>query len=81
MARESIFTEEQLVSMKNAYTLGSASLRSLAKEYGVSVPTIAKYLRKSGVSVRARGRPVTNVPETVTTVDPNAFDNVFNEDE
>ena len=80
MARESIFTEEQLVSMKNAYTLGNASLRSLAKEYGVSVPTIAKYLRKSGASVRARGRPVTSMPEVDPDVEENAFDNVFNED-
>lgn len=55
--RKETFTESQLVAMKSAYTMGEASLSSLAEQYQVSVPTVAKYLRKAGAQIRSRGRP------------------------
>jgi transposase len=43
--------------MKDAYVLGDASLAKIATDFGVSVPTIAKYLRREGVDIKGRGRP------------------------
>lgn len=79
--KEPLFTEDQIVQMKTSYTMGDAPLASLAKEFGCSVPTIAKYLRRAGVAIRPRGRPVTANEAIVETETPTSsdFDNVFGE--
>ena len=64
--RAPMFTESQIQEMKNSYAIGTASLSSLSKEYGASVPTISKYLRTAGVQIRGRGRPRKDAEPTPT---------------
>jgi transposase len=43
--------------MTELYELGGCSLAKIAVDFGASVPTIAKYLRREGVLIKKRGRP------------------------
>lgn len=47
--------------------VAGASLKNLAKECGVSQPTIAKALREHGVEIRSRGRQKKNSFSEVST--------------
>lgn len=66
-----VFTAQQLQRMKDAYVIEEKSLEKLAIDFGISVPTVTKYLRKQGVQIRSVGRrrkhpvPVAVVVETV----------------
>ena len=57
MPRAPMFQDVQIQRMREMYELGDCSLAKIAVEFGVSVPTIAKYLRRAGVTVKGRGRP------------------------
>lgn len=65
MARTPMFNAIQVQRMKDAYVLEKQPLTKIASEFGVSVPTIAKYLRNADVELRGRGRPQgsKNVPK------------------
>ncbi len=67
MAREPMFNADQVQKMKDAYVMGNSSLAKIGADFGVSVPTVAKYLRSVGVDLRGRGRPKgsKNVPKRV----------------
>ncbi len=60
-----MFNAIQVQRMKDAYVLEKHPLTKIASEFGVSVPTIAKYLRNAEVELRGRGRPKgsKNVPK------------------
>lgn len=57
MPRQAKFGDAETQRMKDAYVLGDASLAKIAADFGVSVPTISKYLSLAGVTIRPRGRP------------------------
>jgi len=56
MAKSKGYTLEQKNEMKVAYE-GGTRLRSLAETWGVSVPTMAKYVRSAGGTLRNAGTP------------------------
>lgn len=70
MPRAQLFQEDAVKRMVEMYELSGCSLAKIAVEYGVSVPTIAKYLRKAGVPIKARGRPAKKVLAPIPTVVP-----------
>jgi hypothetical protein len=49
------FTDEQFKEMATAYTNGE-TLVKLADAFGVSVPTMSKYVFKGGARLRPRGQ-------------------------
>lgn len=51
-----VFTVQQLQRMKDAYVIQEKSLEKLAIDFGTSIPTVTKYLRKQGVQIRRVGR-------------------------
>jgi len=67
MSRTDMFNSEVAQKMKEAYTLGGMSLVRVAASYGVSVPTVARYLKDMGVELRGRGRPRKNTATVVST--------------
>ncbi len=69
MPRQSMFGDAEMQRMKDAYVLGGASLAKIAVDFGVSVPTVSKYLSLAGVEIRPRGRPrKKSIPETTQSV-------------
>ena len=42
--------------MKDAYVIEAKSLEKLAVDFGISVPTVTKKLKKLGVQIRGVGR-------------------------
>jgi hypothetical protein len=60
-----MFNADQVQKMVDAYVLGNSSLVKIGADFGVSVPTISKYLLTAGVELRGRGRPKgsKNVPK------------------
>jgi DNA-binding FadR family transcriptional regulator len=75
MAKSIDFTTEQVQIMAKRYSEGEG-LSSLSKDFGVSVPTVRKYI-KAHVEIRPRGRPKVNpvTPTvTVTVTDENGED-------
>lgn len=49
-------SEEDLKDIRTLYE-GGTSLKTIAKSFGVSVPTAGRYVRLAGGTVRGRGRP------------------------
>ncbi len=47
-------SEDEVTKAASAYKAGRP-LTPLAERYGVSPPTMAKYLREAGVTIRSRG--------------------------
>ena len=56
MAKSKGYTVDQKNEMKIAYE-GGVRLAPLAKQYGVSAPTMAKYIRDVGGTLRNAGTP------------------------
>ncbi len=56
MAKSKGYTSEQKNEMKVAYE-GGTRLKPLAEKYQVSVPTMAKYVREAGGTLRNAGTP------------------------
>ena len=69
-------TEVQIERAKNLYTLHQKPLQSIAQDLGVSVPTISRYLKLAGVTIRGKGRPKLVVPVFEPTVSdlPDSID-------
>ena len=57
MPRAPMFQDTAIRRMTEMYELGGCSLAKIAAEFSVSVPTVAKYLRRAGISINKRGRP------------------------
>jgi transposase-like protein len=53
---------EQVADAVAVYTSGRASLEALGRRYGVSGDTVGRRLRRAGVKIRARGRPLALSP-------------------
>jgi hypothetical protein len=60
MANKKNYTPEELTAMANMYNSGTG-LQAVADHYGISLPTVRKYIASTGTPIRGRGRPVKNV--------------------
>ncbi len=58
MSPQAAPTERELEEMERHYNQG-LGLLEVGQMLGFSMTTVAKYLRKRGVKLRGRGRPVT----------------------
>lgn len=54
MPQEIEFDKRELAYIKKRYENGS-TIRELAGEYGLSIPTLRKALDRAGVAIRPRG--------------------------
>lgn len=69
---KALFNDEQKVKFRATYETG-VTLAQLSKDNGVSIPTMSKYVRQAGGTLRDRGRPskqdtpVTTPPVEETT--------------
>jgi len=81
MPRQPMFNEDQVQKMVDSYTKAGLSLARIGADFGVSVPTIAKYLRAAGVEIRSRGRRQgsRNVPRVDAVVEMPAKEEVVEE--
>lgn len=70
MPRQPLLDDAAVQRMKDAYVLGGASLAKLSVDFGISVPTVSKYLKTAGVDIRPRGRPRKDEKDLVPT-DPS----------
>lgn len=66
MSRSSQFDADAKGKFREIYELG-ISLTKLGADNGVSVPTMSKYVRDAGGTIRGRGRPKKAVVETPAT--------------
>jgi hypothetical protein len=66
MSRSSQFDVEAKAKFREIYESGT-SLTKLSADNGVSVPTMSKYVRDAGGTIRGRGRPKKAVVESLAT--------------